>query len=416
SVSVGDSLVHAPLITGPGATACVALAAPDRLVTLDLADGSTLGGPETVAGGWSTARPRVQPAGDGARLVVFTVGGWHSLPAPGSAAVARFEVAFDRGTAGRSRTAVTGDLVAVFDDLGLVGAWDADGARTGAADPAAPLVAEPAVADVDGDGNQDLVLATAERLLAGHADGVAMRGFPARLFEMFPLPDSTRLAGPLLVADQDGDGVNEIICGTDRGHLLSLSADGRLRDRFPFLWGDRAGSGFAIGEGGTAGAGRVLWLASQGGYAGEPFGRNLTGGRLTALRLAPAAALAARTSEWTAAAGGAARTGPVGEPRSLGPLAPAAAEANTALLYPNPVTGDAVTVRLAGPAAGTARLTLYNLQGEILADVPFAVTGGQVAEHTVALPGVASGLYVCRLQWPTGDGRTTRTMTLAVER
>ena len=123
-----------------------------------------------------------------------------------------------------------------------------------------------------------------------------------------------------------------------------------------------------------------------------------------------------RTSEWIAAAGGPLRGGAVGPARDLGGLSPTAAEAGTVVLYPNPVTGPDVTVRFTSPLDGTARITLYNLEGEPLADNSFAVTGGSLAERTISLPGIASGLYVCRLQWPTAGGHETRTMTLAVER
>ncbi|MBE0565051.1 MAG: immune inhibitor A, partial [Krumholzibacteria bacterium] len=264
TVDVGDSLAHGPLLYGPsvsgsGAAVCMVPVAPDRLVTLDLADGSPLGDAATVAGGWSEARPRTQLAPDGPRFILFTTGGWHSLPTPGSAAVSVFDLDYDRALVGTPQTAVSPDLVAVFDDLGLVGAWDAAGARTSGPDPAAPLVAEPAVADLDGDSRHDVVLATAERIFACRPDGTALRGFPARLAELFPLPDSTRLAGPVVVADVDGDGVNEITIGTGSGHLLSLTATGELRQRFPLRWGDRAGSGFAVGEGENAAAGRALW-------------------------------------------------------------------------------------------------------------------------------------------------------------
>ena len=58
--------------------------------------------------------------------------------------------------------------------------WTLDGA----------LVSAPAVADVDADGRQDLVLATAERIFALANNGVTLTGFPRRLYDLFPLPDT----------------------------------------------------------------------------------------------------------------------------------------------------------------------------------------------------------------------------------
>jgi hypothetical protein len=44
------------------------------------------------------------------------------------------------------------------------------------------------------------------------------------------------------------------------------------------------------------------------------------------------------------------------------------------------------------------------------------VTGGTVNEYVLPLPGVASGLYLARLEYEASGGKTIKTLTLAVEK
>ncbi len=86
------------------------------------------------------------------------------------------------------------------------------------------------------------------------------------------------------------------------------------------------------------------------------------------------------------------------------------------LLYPNPLAGDAVTVRFFSSGSQAARLTIYNLEGEEVARADIPVTAQVVNEYELPLPGVASGLYLARLEYETTSGMDIRTLTLAVEK
>ena len=326
----------------------------------------------------------------------------------------------------RARAAATSDvgvvpvedgvIVHLFDGLGPLGAWSVSGESVTALDhlPAVtgPLVCEPAVADLDGDGQHDLIVATAERVFGLKEDGIPLRGWPRRLGELFPLADSTRVAGPLVVCDATGDGQNEVFFNTDGGHLMGLGPDGHLLARLPVRWGDRRTAGFAVGDGET---GRLLWLVSAGGYTAPPLDRTWVSGRVGAWQLvAPAAA--AGTSEWLGTAGGAARRGPSGQARDLGDAAPAAADRAEIVLFPNPVSGEAVNARFYAEGNGPARLAVYNLQGELVRQGSYAVEAGRMNQVRLELPGIASGMYVTILEFDGPAGRRSRTMTLAVER
>ena len=305
-----------------------------------------------------------------------------------------------------------------FGEDGQLGTWQRVGDQwvpTGGLDLDRPPVCEPAVADLDGDGRDDLILATADMLHAFSFNGVPLRGWPVKLVDLFPLPDSTRISGPLVVADGTGDGVDDVYFNTDGGHLLGLDALGNLLAGFPFRWGDKAEAGLAVGNGYDPAGPRILWLASRGGYAGPPFDRNLVNGRITGYNLA-AVSTRSRTSEWLGTGGGSRRMGPQGSPADLGELGPAAGEVDTALLYPNPLGRSPLTVRFFSADTRAARFWIHNLEGEVVYGTEIPAVAGTMNEMLVDLPDLASGLYVCRLEFSASGGRILRTMTLAVER
>ena len=216
-----------------------------------------------------------------------------------------------------------------------------------------------------------------------------------------------------MVADATGDGVNEIYFNTDGGHLIGLDATGRLLSQTPLRWADRRTAGLAVGG---PDDGRVLWLVSPGGYTGPPLDRQYVNGRVMGFGLANAAVEGSRTSEWRGPVGGAHRRGPEGLTKNLGPAAPVAAEAERVILYPNPMVGDGVTVRFFSVGSRSARLSIYNIEGEEVARADIPVTADSVNEFLLPLPGIASGLYLARLEYDAGSGVEIRTLTLAVEK
>jgi len=433
STQVGDSLVAGPLLLRVSPLCAVA---PDSLVLL-YPTGSVNGSAMHLAGGpIVTMRTLFLGQGGGdieAKAAVFSRDGW-SLVSTGSGGLEP-DPPFHSYAAQTTTTAMDGEPVLqvaavrhdagyelfVFDVDGEVGHWTVDldsqvmaWGKTLAVN--SQVVCEPAVADLDGDGSHDLVLATDERILALRPDGTPLRGFPSRLSELFPLPDTTAVAGPLIVADATGDGVNEVFFSTDGGHLLGLDASGRRLHGTPLRWGDRRPAGLAIGNGIDSGGERAMWMLSAGGYAGPPLDRQWVNGRVIGYHLGAVAPAENRTSEWLGAMGGAERRGPAGPARAIGAKAPALAELDQALLYPNPLQGEELTVRFYSHDAQPARFALYTLEGEEILDQEIPVSAGVVNEYRVSLPGIVSGMYVARIQRQTTGGMETKVMTLAVER
>ncbi len=434
-IAVGTSLscgpVPAPTLF-PRFLCCVG---SDSLVIL-IASGARFGAPLVLTGpggeplGGFVARPVGVRFADETVSVpggwaVFSTAGWHlvKLGEDGLAPDPDFLPYFAAPlTATLHRAAIPspeGTTLLVFADQGCIGSWHIDGTGTAAAIAwpgpvrSGPL-SEPAVADLDADGRNDLVLLTATHVHAFREDGLPVAGFPVRLLELFPLSDSTLVAGSAVICDATGDGVNEIFFSTDQGQLMGLDARGRRLHRTPFFW---AASGDVSLTVATSVAGeRLLWLAEAGGRKAPPWGRRWLNGHLAGYRLGSGGAVAG-TSEWLGPAGGGERLGPVGEPARLAGATPWAAEVDRVVFYPNPLDIPELTVRFYSHTNREARLVLFNLEGEIVTRVGIPVQNpGGVNEYELALPDLASGLYVCQLERDTTAGVQKSLTTLAVER
>jgi hypothetical protein len=281
-------------------------------------------------------------------------------------------------------------------------------------DPGAAVVGDPAVADLDGDGHLDVIAATSRRLFAWQDDGISLAGFPNHLENLFPLPDTTTVASPLVVADLAGGPGLELAVATEQGHLFVISGQGRVVDGTPFRFGDAGGAGLAMVP---LASDRVsLLLAHRGGTRSEPLDRRLTHGRVALYDERVITGGEPATAAWFGPGGGPARTGWVGQARVVPGESPADQAAEAAIFYPNPLTDTALTVRFWSATDHQAEVAVYNLEGELVLREQFTAEADRINEHTVDLD-VASGLYLARLTAETVAGQVgTEVRTVAVAR
>jgi len=310
------------------------------------------------------------------------------------------------------------NLVLIYgpDGLGHSMSFDGNGAwaMVDWPDPGAALACEPAVADLDGDGNLDLIAASGRRLFAWQDVGTVLTGFPLDITNLFPLPDTTQVAGPLVVADLAGGPANELALATKHGHLMLLKGDGQLLDGMPQRFGDPVGSQIvpmSISDGSVS-----LALASNGGLAGAPLDRRLTNGRLALFGDHLLVDPDLGTAGWYGLGGGPQRSGPVGEAQPIEGDSDVSSTENEVVYYPNPLTAGALTVRFWSASDAPAKLLIYNLEGELVTEVTIATMADRINEYTLDLD-VASGLYVARLTYEkTSGSMTDEVKTLAVAR
>lgn len=104
-----------------------------------------------------------------------------------------------------------------------------------------PAIAEyieltPAIGDVTGDGRAEVILSYNDGLDAGvmvfDSTGTLLPGFPVREHDAFPSA----------IADIDGDGVGDIVCGSTEWNLYAYNGTGTMVPGFPIKLGNRINS------------------------------------------------------------------------------------------------------------------------------------------------------------------------------
>ena len=96
------------------------------------------------------------------------------------------------------------------------------------------LMGTPALGNLDEDPDLEIIVGgytTSGRVYALNHDGTAVSGFPVQLDE--------KIQRGVAVADLDGDGLDDIFCGTDNHHLWLIYGDGSIAPGFPFSADDK---------------------------------------------------------------------------------------------------------------------------------------------------------------------------------
>ena len=266
----------------------------------------------------------------------------------------------------------------------------------------APNIAPASFADLDGDGQLEVLVPTAEAVHAWSAAGLRSPGFPVA-------PPVHQESGPLLgevvAADLDADGAPEIYVSAGNG-VYGFDGSGLPLSGFPAaspgtpatspVLADFDGDGgldLAVGDGEGVNLWRpVSWEPAF--SAGVPTGWSQPGGSASGRRTHPSVA-------------------PVPPEMEGLDLLPA----SRAYCYPNPAGGDEpahVRFFLGRPAR--VSLTVYDAMGEVVERLEAAeARAAEANEITWSIRGYASGLYLCRLEARGEDGsRGEATVRLAV--
>lgn len=263
----------------------------------------------------------------------------------------------------------------------------------------------PAFGDVDGDGLLEIVLSGGVEVHALNYNGTEMPGWPA-LPRLVDYPGDPQPTGPAAIADVDGDGSLDVVCGFVDFTVRALGADGREI------------AGFAIPTGAPLHTSPVILDANADGRLdlfvqtgdGHVYGKILGG---LASDANPA---------WPMFAGGHRLHGAYDSSRL--PIArngPSSVLAGKVVIFPNPVR-DAETFRVRytlGPgldASTQVDVTLYNVAGEKVRSAKGTTFANTENVVTLSSADLASGVYLCTLRARSGTREETARDRIAVIR
>jgi hypothetical protein len=98
----------------------------------------------------------------------------------------------------------------------------------------------PVIADLNNDGNQDIIFTADNKVFAVNRYGVLLDNFP------FSVVGVNRISSGCAVADMNSDGINEVIFGTADGRVYAYGSNGKVLDGFPLATGGEIRSTPAI--------------------------------------------------------------------------------------------------------------------------------------------------------------------------
>jgi hypothetical protein len=93
------------------------------------------------------------------------------------------------------------------------------------------IVTSPAIADIDHDGKDDIILTVGTTLMVMNFGGAAIENFPVRFLSGGPITASP------IVGDIDGDGSVDIIVGLANGSVAAVNSRGKMLSGFPLTTG-----------------------------------------------------------------------------------------------------------------------------------------------------------------------------------
>ncbi|MCX6831187.1 MAG: FG-GAP-like repeat-containing protein [candidate division Zixibacteria bacterium] len=235
---------------------------------------------------------------------------------------------------------------------------------------------EISLGDINDDGYLEILFCGDNRIYAYNYNGTPVSNFPIIVNRV--IPTGIIESSPAL-ADVDGDGKMEVFVGTHNGELAGFNLNGDRLDNFPKSTGGSISAPVVFARGGSTAA--IFALTD--------------GGGITAWAMPTPSKI-----EWNTI---------YGSPRNFGsyerplPTPPRIAEAiGYVYNYPNPASVR-TTIRFAVRESGEVTMKFFNVAGDLVFDTRVAAIAGTDNELPFDCSRLASGVYFCQLETPSGD-------------
>ncbi len=263
----------------------------------------------------------------------------------------------------------------------------------------------PSLGDLDGDGQLEILIAGEDgRIHVLAWNGARRTGWPVTLP---PRIDGAQIPGETpLVVDFDLRPGAEVIVGIRDGRVMAFDAGGAPIPSWPY----GAGEPYLYSPVATLvapGVGEMPAIA----LLTAPFDGFLYGFRLGDFTLET-------TIQWGALGRDGANA--FGFPDSAlasppPPAGPLLASSKT-FAYPNPAKGNDTVIRFRLGRPGRVAMKIFDLSGEVVREIPASDRPAGDNEYRWDLDGVASGVYLCRLEVADAQETSSTLVKIAVSR
>lgn len=279
----------------------------------------------------------------------------------------------------------------------------------------------PVLGDVDGDGTLEIAIADADNLYLLKSNARPMLNWPqpirAKSAGEAPAIRPLRELESPVIADIDGNDAVEVVFALDDGTLAAFRADGTSVGSFPRPAPAEPGAAPTVADLSSGGA--IVVLGSYESLNGvDTVVDTLASTPSSSLSIQSLAATIA-SPFWPMARADLARTGRVVETRPLR-VAAGTFDAESFIIYPNPVKADAVHARVTTNSAAHVRVSIYTLEGVVARvheyDVNPSGLIGTPFDERIDVSDLKSGIYLMRLEISGSEGNGAVYKPFAIRR
>lgn len=251
------------------------------------------------------------------------------------------------------------------------------------------IAQSPALADIDGDGNRDIIVFAGNKIHAYNYAGASLDNFPKQI------PSSKPITSNPVVADVDGDGDVDIVAVTSDGLVVAYDKNGAMANGFPLQAGTGNQSVAAFAFPATALSVTNIGLAVA----------SSEDGSVTAWKTGSVGGNGTPNLPWPQYQHDAQHTGLATEPLTGKPISSAFFPKDRAYNWPNPVYDGKTFIRYFIQDNATVKIKIFDLAGDLVTEFAGPGVGGVDNEVQWNVAGVQSGVYLARIE-ANGAGKT----------